>query len=155
MNIGIIVHSKSGNTYAAAQKLQQKLSTAGHKVTIERLNPIGDAHPGIKNLQLEKSPKINEYEGLIFAAPVWAFAVSPVMATYMEQLSSLQGKKIGSFVTMGFPLPWLGGNRAIKQIKEKCESKGGTVSASAIIGSSGKDKKATNEMIDTIGGIFK
>lgn len=154
MNIGIIIHSKSGNTYSAAVKLQEKLSTAGHKVTIERITPAGDAHPGIKNLRLETQPEVDAYDGLVFAAPVWAFALSPVLTTYLAQLTLLHGKKIASFVTMSFPFAWMGGNRAIAQLKQNCESKGGTILATAVITRSGKDEKAVTEMVEKLSGVF-
>lgn len=37
MNIGIIVYSISGHTLSVAAKLGEKLSAAGHAVTLERL----------------------------------------------------------------------------------------------------------------------
>lgn len=153
MNIDIIVHSQSGHTYSVALKLQEKLSTAGHTVSIERLKPVGDAHPGIKNLRLETYPGLDKYEGVVFAAPVWAFTISPVPAAYLSQLSSLKGKKITAFVTMGSPFAWMG-NRAIAKLKEICESKGGTITATAVIGRSGKDDKAINDMIEKFSGVF-
>lgn len=154
MNIGIIVHSQSGHTYSAALKLQEKLSTAGHNVTIERLKPVGDAHPGVKNLQLETYPDLANYEGLVFAAPVWAFNISPVLAAYLSQLSTLKAKKIAAFVTMGFPLAWMGGNRAIAKLKEICKAKGQTLTATAIICRSGNDQKAVNNMINDFSKQF-
>lgn len=154
MNIGIIIHSQSGHTYSAALKLQEKLSTAGHKAVIEQLKPIGDVHPGVKNLRLETIPGIDKYEGIVLAAPVWAFSISPVLKAYLEQLTSLQGKKIASFVTMGFPLAWMGGNRAINQLKKTCLSKGGTLSATAVVTHSGNNQKVVNSMIDKLNEVF-
>jgi NAD(P)H dehydrogenase (quinone) len=154
MNIGIIVHSQSGHTYNAALKLQERLSANKHKVTIEQVTPEGDAHPGVKNLKLKTQPKVSGYDGLIFAAPVWAFTLSPVLKTYLAGISSLKGKKIAAFVTMGFPLAWMGGNSAIKQLKQSCESKSGTVSETAIIGRSGQDIKALNSMVEKLTAVF-
>ncbi len=154
MNIGIIIHSQSGHTYSVALKLQEKLSLAGHKVVIERLKPVGDVHPGVKNLRIETLPELDKYQGLVFAAPVWAFSVSPVLASYLEQLSSLNSKKIASFVTMGFPFAWMGGNRAINQIIKTCRSKGGTLSVASVITLSGNNKKAVNRMIEELNGVF-
>lgn len=154
MNIGIIVHSQTGNTFSAALNLQEKLSTAGHNVTIERLKPIGNAHPGVKNLQLETYPDIASYEGLVLAAPVWAFSISPVLKSYLEQLNSLQGKKIASFITMGFPFAWMGGNRAINQLEKTCRSKDGTLSAKAVVTLSGNNQKTVNSMIKELTELF-
>lgn len=154
MNIGIIIHSQTGHTHSAAIKLQKKLSANGHKVAIEQIKPIGNAHPGVKNLHLENYPELGTYEGLVFAAPVWAFTISPVLATYLAQLTSLRSQKIAGFVTMGFPFAWMGGNRAINHLKQICESKGGTVAATAVISLSGKDGKALNGMVEKLSGVF-
>jgi NAD(P)H dehydrogenase (quinone) len=154
MNIGIIVHSKTGHTYDAALKLQEKLILGSHKATVEKTTPIGDAYPGIKNLQLESKPEIKGYDGLVFAAPVWAFSLSPVMKTYLNGLDSLKGQKITAFVTMGAPWAWMGGNRAIKQLKQICEAKGGTVAATAVVIREGNDPKALEDMVEKLSGAF-
>lgn len=154
MNIGIIVYSQTGHTYSAALKLQEKLSAKGHKVTIEKIIPVGDAHPGVKDLKLETSPEVGKYDGLVFAAPVWAFSLTPVMVTYLAGLPSLKGKKIAAFVNMGFPFAWMGGTHAIAQLKQGCETKGGTVSMTAIVGRSGNNLKALNNMVEKISGVF-
>lgn len=133
MNIGIIVHSQTGNTYFVAQKLQEKLAAAGHTVNIERVIPAGEARPGVKNLQLETKPGIAKYDALVFGAPVQAFSLSPVMTSYLRQLVSLQKKKVAGFVTQAFPYPWLGGNRAIRQMKKICKLKGASLCGSAIV----------------------
>ena len=154
MNIGIIVHSQTGHTYSAAQKLQEKLTAKGLKANIEKVTPKGEAHPGIKNLQLESKPEIKGYDGIVFAAPVWAFSLSPVMKTYLNGLDSLNGKKIAAFVTMGAPWPWMGGNRAIRQINQICEAKGGTVAATAVVIREGNEPKALEDMVERLSGAF-
>jgi NAD(P)H dehydrogenase (quinone) len=155
MKIGIIVHSKTGNTHSVALKLKEKLSTAGHQVNIEKVTPAGDAHPGVKNLQLETQPEVSAYDALVFGAPVWAFSLSPVLATYLTQLSSLRNKKIACFVTMGSPFSWMGGNRAIAKMKETCESKGATVLATGIISWSSKHReKDITKVVGNLGGLF-
>lgn len=154
MNIGIIVHSLSGHTYSAARKLQEKLAAGGHKVTIEQVTPAGKAYPGIKNLKLKTKPEIKSYEGLVLAAPVWAFSISPVMAAYLAGLTSLKGKKIAAFVTMGFPFKWMGGTRAISQLEKACGAKEGNISATAIICRSGRHRQALNNMVENLSGAF-
>ncbi|MCD1294071.1 flavodoxin [Methanocella sp. CWC-04] len=133
MKIGIIVHSQTGNTFTVAQKLQDKLSTAGHSVNIERIAPAGGEQRDAKNIRFDKLPDLSAYDALVLGAPVQAFSVSPVMAAYLKQLPSLQGKKIACFVTKGLPFYWTGGNRAISQMKKACESRGGTVGATGIV----------------------
>ncbi len=154
MNIGIIIHSKTDHTYSAALKLQEKLISKNHKVNIEKVTPAGDAYPGVKNLQLETNPEVSAYDGLIFAAPVWAFALSPVMATYLSGISSLKGKTLAAFVTMGFPFTWMGGKRSLKQLKESCEVKGGTVIAADVLTRSAQDQKIVSTMVEKLSGVF-
>jgi hypothetical protein len=43
MNIGIIVHSETGNTHSVATTLKEKLAAAGHTVSIERLKVVGES----------------------------------------------------------------------------------------------------------------
>jgi NAD(P)H dehydrogenase (quinone) len=91
----------------------------------------------------------------VFGAPVWAFSLSPVLATYLTQLSSPRDKKIACFVTMGFPFAWMGGNRAIALMKKTCESKGATVLATGIVNWSSKRRaKDINDIVEKLGGLF-
>lgn len=155
MKIGIIVHSQSGHTLSVAQKLKDKLSVAGHAVNIEQVKPAGNAHPGVKNLQLETNPAVNTYDALIFGAPVWAFTLSPVLVTYLTQLSSLRDKKIAGFVTMGFPYSWMGGNNAIAKLKKICESKGGTVSGTGVVNwMGGHCGPKITDLVEKFNGLF-
>ncbi|MDO9536475.1 MAG: flavodoxin [Bacillota bacterium] len=133
MNIGIIVYSQTGNTFAVAQKLKEKLDSAGHSANIDRVTITGEATPGNKNFQLITLPAVDQYDALIFGSPVQAFSLHPAMIAYPNQLSSLQGKKIACFVTKQLPFYWTGGNRAIAQMKKICESKGAAVCGTEIV----------------------
>jgi len=123
MNIGIVIFSHTGNTESVAQRLKEKVEGAGHSATIEKIIPADDTPTDVKQIQLRTKPDVSSYDGLIFGAPVRGFAVSAVMAAYLMQLSSLKGKKIACFVTEAFPFPWMGGNRAIDQMKKAVETK--------------------------------
>ncbi len=118
MKIGIVVYSQTGNTFSVAQKLQEKLSAAGHTANIERLTTVGgEVDP--KKAKIEKLPDLSGYDALVFGGPVQAFSLSQVMAGYMGQLPSLQGKKVACFVTKGLPMAMTGGNKAISQLKNR------------------------------------
>jgi flavodoxin len=153
MKIGIIVHSQTGNTLSVAQKLQEKLTASGHSVKLERITPVGGEQKDMKNIRLENLPDLGVYDALVLAAPVHAFSVSPVMAEYLKQLPSIQGKKIACFVTKGLPFKWTGGNRAISQIKTACESKGGRVVTAGII--NWGDAKRENIIAEVIVNISR
>ena len=76
MNIGIIVHSQTGNTYSVASELKEKLVTLGNEVELERLKVIGEDKPGKKDVILEEIPETVKYDTIIFASPVQAFSLS-------------------------------------------------------------------------------
>ena len=42
MEIGIIIHSLTGNTMSVAERLQERLVADGHDVEIEQLKTIGE-----------------------------------------------------------------------------------------------------------------
>lgn len=133
MKVGIIVHSHTGNTLFVAQKLTDRLRAAGHTVSLERVSAINENPSAAAKVQLQSAPDITEYEAVIFGAPVRGFALSPVMKAYLSQLPVLGGKKAGGFVTQFFPYPWLGGNRAIEQMKGACQAKGFPLSTTGIV----------------------
>lgn len=136
MNSIIVVHSLTGNTYSVAKKMKEKLMDNGHSVTIERIEAEGNADKTEGNpnkLHLTSLPDISSYDLVILGGPVRAFSMSPVVAAYLTSIKSLQGKKIILMVTQFFPFPWLGGNRAIAQMKSICKSKGGSVVGTGIV----------------------
>lgn len=133
MNIGIIVHSSTGNTYSVVQKLNEKLLAAGHSVNIERISPLGSEKTYNKDITLAKQADVSSYDALVFGAPVQGASVSPVMSACLAQIGSLKNKKVACLVTQAFPFPWMGGNRAISQMKKLCESKGATVRGTGIV----------------------
>jgi flavodoxin len=126
MNIGIIVYSQTGHTLAVAAKLQEKLSAAGHKVSLERVEaakPVNSAEAGV---QLKTEPEIDGYDAVVFGSAVIGGALPPAMSGYMAQLSSLQGKKVICLVTHFFRPAW-GADQTIAQMEEICESKGAAI----------------------------
>jgi hypothetical protein len=155
MKIGIIVYSQTGNTYSVAQRLQEKLSIAGHSANIERVAPVGEVHPGMKNLMFKTLPETGIYDALVIAAPVQAFSLSVPMSIYLRQLSELGNKKIACFVTMAFPYPWLGGNHAIAQMKKICESKNGKVCGTGIVNWSNKlREEQITALVEKVSSLF-
>ena len=78
MNIGIIVYSQTGNTYAVAQELKKGLDAAGYLVSIESVTIIGETHPGDKNIQLNNIPAVDQYD-LLPAFPEFITRVDPLL----------------------------------------------------------------------------
>jgi len=141
MKIGIIVYSQTGNTHSVALKLNEKLTAAGHSVNMERLMPVGDPKPGDTNVKFEKLPDLNIYDCLVFGAPVQAFSLCSAMKSYLSQIAPLNNKKVACLTTEAFPYKWMGGSRAIAQMKKLCESKSGIVCGTGIVNWSNKQRE--------------
>lgn len=155
MKIGIIVYSQTGNTYSVAQKLKEKLDAAGHEAQIEKVTTVGEVKPGTKEIQFETAPRLESYDGLVFAAPVHAFSLAPAMDAYLRQISLLGERKVACFVTKMLPFNWTGGTRAIGQMEKICQTKGADVCGSAIIGwGKGKRDLSIAEAVEKMSRIF-
>ena len=141
MNIGIIVHSQTGNTYNVAEKLEQRLKQLGNDVNLERITTIGDVKSETKEIKLDKMPSTEKYDAIIFGGWIQAFRLYPGMEMYLNQLSSLKNKKIACFVTMQFPFKWMGGKNGTAKIKQLVEKRDGKLITSGIIGWSRKDRE--------------
>ena len=117
MNIGIVVYSRTGHTLFVAEKLKDAYLAAGHDVTLEQVETVGPVRPGAGSYRLKTTPEIDTYDALVFGSPVWGGAMAPPMAGYLEQVTSLQGKKVACLATHFFRPGW-GGNQTIRQMKE-------------------------------------
>ncbi|MBE3036117.1 MAG: flavodoxin, partial [Candidatus Atribacteria bacterium] len=95
------------------------------------------------------------YDALVFGSPVQAFSLSSAMKTYLLQIKLLQDKKVAFLVTQYFPFPWLGGNRAIGQMKRIGESKGATICGTAVVNwSKPSREKQITEMVEKLSKLF-
>jgi hypothetical protein len=133
MKVGILVYSHTGNTLSVAAKLGEKLRAAGHSVAIEPIKLVGEQKAGVREFQLAPLPSPAPYDVVVVGSSVEAFSLSPVMVRALKQIASLEKKSVLCLVTQGFPLPWLGGNRAVRQMKALCEAKGAAVRGGAIV----------------------
>ena len=133
MNIGIIVYSRMGHTLFVATQLKERLSAAGHTVTLEQVEALGPVSPAATSVQLKTQPAIDAYDALVFGAPVWGGAPAPPMTSYLEQIASLEGKRVVCLATGIFPAGW-GRNQTVAQMQEICESKGATACGSGSVG---------------------
>lgn len=140
MKVGIIVHSKTGNTLNVAKKLVDKFKSDGYLASIEQIVADNDGEADIKKIQLTNIPNISEYDVVIFGAPVRGFSLSLVMQSYLLNCESLKEKKVSCYVTQHFPYPWMGGKRAIEQMKNLCTAKDAKVKDSAIINMTNKNR---------------
>lgn len=141
MKIGIILHSQTGNTYSVGQKLEEKLKTKGHDVTLVRMKTIGDTEAKEQDVQLDVMPEVTDYDALIFGGWILAFNLCPGISKYLKQLSFLNDKKVSVFLTQHFPYKWMGGTVGMFKMKEILSSKGAVISSSGIINWSRKNKR--------------
>lgn len=140
MNIGIIVHSFTGNTLQVAEKIKENLINKGHTVNIEQVKAVNENPHEVTEITLETIPNTENYNYIIFGAMVRGFCLSPVMKKYLEQIDSLNNKTIGCYVTQRLPYAIFGGNRSIKIMKNICKQKCGNVKMTAIANWSPKKK---------------
>lgn len=149
MKIGIIVYSQTGNTLSVAERLEKELTNAGHTVSIERIIAQNESDSKLNSVTLTNEPKTNDYDALIFGAPVHAFNAAAAMQAYLKKQTQIK-KPVMIFVTMLFPFAFLGGNGAIKKLCALCSSKGAIVSKTGIINWSNAEKreKKITQLID-------
>jgi hypothetical protein len=114
-------------------QLRESVSAAGHVVNLERVEVVGPDELGTTDVQLKTKPETDPYDGLVFASPVRGGIMPPAMTSYLEQITSLQGKKVACLVTHFFPTKW-GTNQTLSQMKEICESKGAIICGSGDVG---------------------
>ncbi len=153
MNIGMIIYSHTGNTHAVAQKLQEKLTAAGHSVSIEQVTITGKAEPG--KFQFTTQPSVDPYDAVIFGSPVQAFSLNPVMEGYLKQLPSLNGKKVAFLITKQLPFYWTGGNRATSTMSKICQGKGAEVLGSGIaIWAKSRRESTTRDCVEKLSKLF-
>jgi NAD(P)H dehydrogenase (quinone) len=155
MNIGIIVYSQTGNTLSVATKLQEKLKSTGHHAGLERIVAVDPLQKSVDSIRFPSLPSLSGYDALVFAAPVQAFSLNPVMKAYLSRLEPLNNRKIACFVTMQFPAAWMGGNQAIGIIKDSLQKNHGAVSGTGVICWSNKKRdQIIDELVDRFAKLF-
>lgn len=155
MKIGIIVHSRTGNTLSVAEKLMEKLQTDGHTASIERIIPEDEKQMDTNSVKLQAIPDAGVFDALVFGAPVHGFSASPAFKAFIAQTASLQGKKICCYVTEFFPFAWMGGNNAISQMKKLCTAKGAVIAETGVVNwkNGGREKKITG-IVERFSKVF-
>ena len=117
MKIGLIIHSRTGHTWSVAEAVGQALRKQGHDVTLERIVAADDAAAKPEQVTFTSCPDIRPYDALVIGAPVRGFNINPVIRAYLSQLPAVGTKPAACFVTMHLKKPWMGGNRALRQLR--------------------------------------
>lgn len=156
MKIGIIIFSKTGNTESVGRRLREKLAAQGHTVDIEQITASNDDQMEEGKIQLRNVPDIKVYDVLLLGSPVRGFSLSAVMSAYISQAAAMQGKKVFCFVTQYFPFPFMGGTRAIEQMKTKCQVKGAEICGTAIVNWSNlRRERMIRDMVENMDILFE
>ncbi len=154
MEIVMVIYSQTGNTLSVAQKLERRLTDAGHSVTVEHLKTEGEARPGDQDVELKTFPDPTSYDAIVFGAPVHAFSLAPAMQAYLRRVSGLEGKPVACLVTQFFPFAWMGGRRAARQLRAATESKGARVCATAVVNWSFRRESRIDQVVDKLSKCF-
>lgn len=133
MKIGIVIHTKTGNTYQCAVQIQASLEKSGHQVSLLRLKSQNDMVSSSDMVQLLNPPDLSGFDGLVIGAPVRAFSASAVILAFLGQLPSLKGKKTFCFASQFFPFGAWGGKQAIAKMSRVCQDRGANLVGHAIV----------------------
>lgn len=133
MKVGIVIYSQTGNTRRVAEDVKRTLEKAGHSVDLQEVALVGERKQGARSFELVRPADLGRPDVLILGAAVEAFSLSPVMARYIQSVPSLDPMRVACLVTQAFPYRWLGGNRAVRQMRRLCAAKGATVIGAQIV----------------------
>jgi flavodoxin len=137
MNIAVIVHSQTGTTLKFGNLIAKKLKEKGHIVDIVELKtdvPVKGGSPrSAPKFTIVNIPDCAKYDAVLAGGPVWAFSASPVIIEFLKKVKNLSGKKFLPFVTMGFPLAFMGGNGAISLMSTTAAKSGARIMPGAIV----------------------
>lgn len=106
----VIYYSYSGNTKKVAGLLTQALAQRGEVEQIELVGLdesrsfLNQARRALFLKHAEIQPvnfNLINYDLICFGSPVWAFAPSPAMNTYLSRCMGLEGKSVVLFATYG------------------------------------------------------
>jgi hypothetical protein len=77
------------------------------------------------------------------------------MQRYLREQEGLSGRPIALLVTEYFPYPWMGGNRAVRQMRRIIEWKGGAVRDSVVVNwKNARRETQIAEGTDRLAGVF-
>ena len=127
----VTYYSYSGNTDKIARMFSKILEARG-EVHLQRLKPVSEiesflgqcaaARRGGKTI-LEEGVKfdVTSYDMILIGSPVWAFAPTPAINTFLANLTGLKGKRAIVLLTSG---SGLGVKACFKNIGKVLEAKG-------------------------------
>jgi len=127
----ITYYSYSGNTEKVANILAGRLKEKG-EVTVQRLKPkdeittfFGQCRAAFARKRTDLKEGIDyditSYDLILIGSPVWAFAPTPAINTFLDKIFCAKGKRFLVFVTSG---SGAGVKKCLNNIKDALERKG-------------------------------
>ena len=126
----IVYYSYSGNTEKVANVLKDVLSKRG-ETNIAALNPENESGNFFmqsmrafrrKRAILKEAPfDVARYDLICVGNPVWAFAPTPAINTYIDELKNLKSKNVACFITYG---SGTGAERCLATMRRALKEKG-------------------------------
>ena len=126
----IIYYSCTGNTKKVAGILAEILSQKGQVTQIELIcldeseSFLGQCQRAFRHVKGKIQPvnfDLSGFDLICFGTPVWAFAPTPAMNTYLASCSGTEGKEIILFTTYG---SGVGKERCLNYMQEMLTKKG-------------------------------
>ncbi|MDX1357532.1 MAG: flavodoxin [Clostridia bacterium] len=156
MKIGLLVHSVTGNTLSVMKKLQTVLAEKGHEVELKEIKTAAKVDVGQKEADFTQNPSPVGYDAVVFGSHTEAFQLEAAMKLYFRQMDRIEGVKTACVSTHQFPFKWLGGNSAVRKMREMCEEKGAEVVGTAVIDWSPESKRQgkIDDSVSYIAGLF-
>jgi len=126
----IVFYSFSGNTKAVAAILAGALREKGEVDTIE-LKPLdetssflGQCRRALKKVRAKLEDvnfDVSQYELICIGTPLWVFAPTPAVNTYLDNCTGIAGKEAVIFTTRG---SGAGNKRCLDYMEELLKKKG-------------------------------
>ena len=129
MKTAIIYFSLTGNTEKTAFEIARQLKEKNINISTIRLkgrssNFFGNCLLAILRKKTEIQQTKEDFSGfdcIFVGSPVWAFAPTPQINTFLEKCKGLKGKSSSVFVTYG---SGTGKDKALRIMKQKLWTKG-------------------------------
>lgn len=106
----VIYYSYSGNTKKVAKTLVEALKAKGEVEELELqaldesksfFGQCGRAFQHKRARIADVKTDLSGYDLVCFGTPIWAFAPTPAMNTYLDKCTGIQGKEVVLFCTYG------------------------------------------------------
>ncbi len=107
----IVYYSFTGNTKKTAELTEEFLRSRGYSVHMLELRALDESDSffsqslrAFQHMRAQLTPisaDMSGYDLICLGSPVWAFAPSPAMNTFLDKCSGMRGKKVVIFTTYG------------------------------------------------------